>query len=168
MNPDNHSAEEVIRRLGLAPLPKEGGFFRETYRSDLSVFVGDPPVQRSAGTAIHYLLTPESFSSLHRLRFDEVYHFYSGDPVRLVLLSAEGDLREVVLGRDLDRGQTCQAVASAGHWQGSRLMPGGRWALLGTTMAPGFAFADFELAGPEILDDCPCHAETLRPLIAPG
>jgi len=120
------TADEVIARLGLMPLPGEGGFFRETYRS-------------ATKTAIYYLLTPDSHSRLHRLPGDEIYHFYLGDPVELLLLRPGGGGEVVVLGTDL----TMQVVAPGGAWQGSRLVPGGRWALLGTTMSPGFEFAHF-------------------------
>jgi hypothetical protein len=81
---------------------------------------------------------------LHRLRSDEIYHFYLGDPVELLLLEPGGTGRLLVLGADLVAGLRPQAVAPAGAWQGSRLAAGGRWALLGTTMAPGFDPADFE------------------------
>jgi predicted cupin superfamily sugar epimerase len=143
------TAEELIALLGLKPLPVEGGFFRETHRSDLSLpAVALEPrydADRCAATAIYYLLTPESFSALHRLPADEVYHFYLGDPVELLVLEpAAGRGRVVTLGPDLFVGQVPQAVVPRGDWQGSALKPGGRVALLGTTMAPGFEFADYE------------------------
>lgn len=143
---DRFSAEEVIRRLGLAPLPGEGGFFRETYRSPIRHNNPLDPADRSLATAIYYLLTPESFSALHRLRSDEIYHFYSGHPVELVCISEEGNLQRTILGSCVEDGQMCQFLVPAGVWQGSRLLSGGRWALLGTTMAPGFEFTDREMA----------------------
>jgi predicted cupin superfamily sugar epimerase len=126
------TAAELIALLDLAPLPAEGGFYRETYRSAHS-------------TAIYYLLTPECHSRLHRLTGDEVYHFYLGDPVEMLLLSPTGDGEVVLLGPDLVAGQRVQVVVPGGVWQGSRLLPGGAWALLGTTMAPPFQFADFTM-----------------------
>jgi predicted cupin superfamily sugar epimerase len=138
------SAHELIELLGLVPLPREGGFYRETYRSTLRVpgLTPEGP-DKSAGTAIYYLLTPDTCSALHRLPTDEVYHFYLGDPVRLLMLGFDGG-RVVELGTDLRSGQRPQVVVPAGVWQGSCLAPGGGVALLGTTMAPGFDFSDYE------------------------
>ncbi len=142
------TAEEVIRLLGLEPLEPEGGFCAETYRARAVLPAGTVPgveAPRPLATAIYYALTPATFSALHRLRADEVWHFYLGDPVELLLLEpgAEGHL--LALGPDLAAGQRPQATVPAGAWQGARLAPGGRWALLGTTMAPGYDPADFEL-----------------------
>jgi uncharacterized protein len=125
-------AATIRHLLDLAPLTFEGGFFRETYRSPHS-------------TAIYFLLTEDTSSRFHRLRGDEVYHFYLGDPVELyVLQDGDGELR--TLGTNLAHGERPQTVVPAGAWQGSRLVPGGKVALLGTTMAPGFDLAHFEAA----------------------
>jgi predicted cupin superfamily sugar epimerase len=132
------TAREVIELLSLEPLPREGGFYRETYRS--AVRVG----HKAASTAIYYLLTPDTCSALHRLPTDEVYHFYAGGPVRLLILG-QGNGRVVALGADLAAGLRPQAVVPAGAWQGSYL-DSGDFALLGTTMAPGFDFSDYEPA----------------------
>ncbi len=142
------TAQDLILHLGLQPLPLEGGYYRETYRSGLTLpadcLGGKYPTSRAAGTAIYYLLTPETFSAMHRLRGDEVFHFYLGDPVEMLLLADGGSGRLITLGTDLFGGQQPQMVVPAGLWQGSKLRPGGEFALLGTTMAPGFAFEDFE------------------------
>lgn len=98
---------------------------------------------RSVGTAIFYLLTPDTFSAMHRLPGDEIYHFYLGDPVEMLQLCPDGTGRTVLLGHDILNGMQLQAVISAGTYQGSRLLPGGKFALLGTTMAPGFEFQDY-------------------------
>ncbi|HZU35267.1 MAG TPA: cupin domain-containing protein [Gemmataceae bacterium] len=139
------SAAQLIETLQLRPLPREGGYYRETYRSErrLPAHAGE----RSLATAIYYLLTPDTVSALHRLPADELFHFYAGDPVEMLLLNPPGSDpagRWVVLGPDVLAGQTPQVLVPAGVWQGSVLRPGGRYALLGTTMAPGFAFADYE------------------------
>jgi predicted cupin superfamily sugar epimerase len=142
------TAEDVIRALSLEPLPGEGGFFRETYRSRLQIPGADLPGydgQRAASTAIYYLLTPETFSTMHRLRGDEVFHFYAGDPVEMLQLWPDGRTAIVVIGADIFGGVSPQVIVPAGVWQGSRLIDGGRFALLGTTMAPGYAVADSEL-----------------------
>ena len=143
------TAADLIRLFDLKPLPLEGGYFRETYRSadilPAAVLPSDRySTDKSAGTAIYYLLTPDTFSALHRLPTDEVYHFYLGDPVELLLLHAGGRVERVTLGPDLQGGQHVQFVVPHGAWQGSRLRDGGRFALLGTTMAPGFQPSDYE------------------------
>jgi predicted cupin superfamily sugar epimerase len=146
------TAQELIRLLRLEPLPREGGWYRETYRSPLQLpaaaLAPRHQAPRSAGTAIYYLLTPDCFSALHRLPGDEVYHFYLGDPVEILQLGlepADGG-RILTLGPDVRAGQHVQAVVPGGVWQGSMLRAGGAFALLGTTMAPGFDFADYEAA----------------------
>lgn len=135
------TADEVIERLNLRPHPVEGGFFRETYRcADSPERNGD---RRSISTAIYYLLTPNTVSALHRLPGDEVFHFYAGDPVRMLQLWPGDSARTLVLGTDLAAGQVPQLVVPGGVWQGSVLIEGGSWALLGATMAPGFDYADY-------------------------
>lgn len=143
------TADELIRFLRLEPLPREGGWYRETYRSARTW----PSIARSAGTAIYYLLTPDTFSALHRLPTDEVFHFYLGDPVEMLQLgpNVEDGGRIVTLGSDILAGQQVQTVVPAGVWQGSMLREGGAFALMGTTMAPGFDFADYEAADRDVL-----------------
>jgi predicted cupin superfamily sugar epimerase len=144
------TADEIKRLLGLVPLAGEGGFFTETYRSREGLAAGALPglrAPRSLATAIYYLLEAGQCSRLHRLPADELFHFYLGDAVEMLQLGPGGGARVVTLGPDLAAGMVPQALVPAGAWQGARLRPGGRWALLGTTMAPGFDFADFE-AGP--------------------
>jgi hypothetical protein len=142
------TADEVKQLLQLKPLAIEGGFFRETYRSRWSVSAEYLPQaisgSRSIGTAIYYMITPETFSALHRLPGTEVFHFYAGDPVLMLQLLADGSSRMVTLGNDLLAGQQPQVVVRGQVWQGSRLAPGGKWALMGTTMSPGFDYADYE------------------------
>ncbi len=149
------TAEEIMRLLGLKPLPREGGCYIETYRSEDLVpqmalperYGGD----KALSTAIYYFLTPDTFSALHRLPTDEIYHFYLGDPVELVQLRPDGSGSVTVLGTDLAAGMRPQVVAPNGVWQGSRLRPGGRFALMGTTMAPGFDPEDYQAGAREDL-----------------
>lgn len=96
------------------------------------------------GTAIYYLLEPGTFSEMHRLKSDEVFHFYAGDAVEQAQLFADGEGRRVVIGNDLGAGERPQVVVPRGVWQGARLVEGGRWALLGCTVSPGFEYEDYE------------------------
>lgn len=163
------SADELIRLLNLQPHPKEGGFFRETYRAAEQVDASALPARyagpRSHATAIYYLLTPRTFSALHRLASDEVFHFYLGDPVRMLQLHPDGSGQIVTLGPDVTAGQQPQVVVPRGTWQGSHLAEGGRFALLGCTVAPGFEYQDYEHGerGP-LLGQYPAYAELIRQL----
>ncbi len=148
-------AAAVIAYLQLQPHPKEGGFFRETYRAAETLSAAQLPARyggdRCFSTAIYYLLTPDTFSELHRLASDEVFHFYAGAPVRMLHLFPDGHGQEVVLGPDVLAGQQPQVVVPRGVWQGSLLEPGGDFALLGCTVAPGFDYADYEAGDRAIL-----------------
>lgn len=140
------TADEVIALLQLQPHPVEGGYFRETYRSnDLlpQAVLPRNPGARSLATAIYYLLTPTAISALHRLPTDEIFHFYLGDPVQMLQLWPDGSSRQLILGSDVKTGHLPQTVVPGGVWQGSVLMQGGKFALLGATMAPGFDYADY-------------------------
>ena len=141
-------AKQIIDLLGLKPLPIEDGYYRETYRSADRLAADSLPARyrsdKDISTAIYYFLTPEMRSMMHRLPTDEIFHFYIGDPVRMLLLKPNGGGKEIILGSDIMAGQSVQVVVPHGVWQGSRLEPGGRFALMGTTVAPGFDFADYE------------------------
>ena len=143
------TADWLIQNLGLQPLPEEGGFFKRTYTAPETIPEAALPARyrspRFFGSAIVYLLTdaPDCFSALHQLSTDEVYHFYLGDPVEMLLLHPDGASERLVLGPDLGNGQRVQLVVPAGVWQGSHLLPEGRYALMGTTMAPSFELEDF-------------------------
>ncbi len=146
---DMLSAQEVIDHLGLIPHPEEGGYFRECYRCDEALPGDALPARyggaaRCFGTAIYYLLTPETVSALHRLGSDEVFHHYAGDPVEQLHLHPDGRATVVTIGSDLGTGHRPQVLVPRGTWQGARLVNGGRWALLGCTVAPGFEFVDYE------------------------
>ncbi len=142
------TAERIITLLNLKPHPKEGGYFVETYRSSEAIPEKTLPSRyrgmRPFGTAIYYLLAPETFSAMHRLKSDEIFHFYLGDPVEMLQLLPDGTGRILMLGPDLLDGMQPQVVVQAGVWQGARLPRGGRFALLGTTVSPGFEFVDSE------------------------
>jgi predicted cupin superfamily sugar epimerase len=141
------TAEELIAHLRLQPHPKEGGFFRETYRAAESWPAEALPsrygADRAASTAIYYLLTPGTCSALHRLQSDEVFHFYLGGPVRMLQLFPDGNGRTIVLGPNLLDGQLPQVLVPRGVWQGS-FLEADAFALLGCTVAPGFDYADYQ------------------------
>lgn len=139
-----------IEHLALRPHP-EGGYFRETYRAPESIPAAALPARfsgsRAFSTAIYFLLTRESFSAFHRIRSDEMWHFYDGNAVTLWVLDEDGGgLASVRLGSDPTRGEAPQAVVPAGAWFAAEIAAGGTFALVGCTVAPGFDFVDFELA----------------------
>src|SRR6202453_3209472 len=138
------TADDVKKLLGLAPHPREGGWYLRTYEAAEMVSLGRYEGARRTGTAIYYLLERGTFSEMHRLKSDEVFHFYAGDAVAMLQLTADGRGERVVIGNDLVRGERPQVVVGRGVWQGSRLVAGGRWALLGCTVSPGFEFEDYE------------------------
>jgi uncharacterized protein len=163
------SARDIIEVLHLEAHPSEGGFFRQNYRSPEDVhwhFPGDDRIaERALSTAIYYLLTPGTFSRLHRLKSDEIFHHYLGDPVCMLLLYPDGSHVEVTLGADILRGQQPQVLVPAGVWQGSRLQTGSSYALMGTTMSPGFDYADYENGDClELLKQYPERADLIRQL----
>lgn len=142
-------ADRWIRTLGLTPHP-EGGFFRETYRADEGIasahlparFAGDRPF----ATAIYFLLEGRQTSRLHRLRSDEVWHFHVGGPLVVDSIAPDGAATRAVLGAAVEAGQVFQHVVPAGHWFGAALERAESYALVGCTVAPGFDFAELELA----------------------
>ena len=140
--------DQIIALFNLKPHPEEGGYFVETYRSSETLPGEALPSRyegvRCFGTAIYYLLTPETFSAMHRLRSDEIFHFYFGDPVEMLQLLPDGSGKVTTIGFDIIHGMQPQAVVPRGVWQGARLLKDGRFALLGTTVSPGFEFADYE------------------------
>jgi len=143
------TSAQLIEHFRLEPLTFEGGHFRQTYAAAESIPAAALPSRygapRTFGGAIYYLLTsePDSYSALHRLQTDEIYHFYLGDAVEMLLLHPDGRGERIVLGQDVLGGQNLQFVVPRGVWQGLRLISGGSCALMGTTMAPGFDFADW-------------------------
>jgi hypothetical protein len=143
-----------IKTLGLAPHP-EGGFYREVYRAAEAIPRRGLPKRYAAprpfSTSIYYLLRAGDVSRFHRLRSDEVWHFYDGRPILLHLLGDDGGHRIVRLGRDATAGETFQAVVPAGRWFGAEVKGRTGYSLVGCTLAPGFDFADFELARREKL-----------------
>lgn len=171
------TAGELIEQLGLEPLPEEGGFYRETFRSPRRLPAGsmgqEYSGERDALTAIYFLVTPASPSAWHILPSDEVFLWHAGSPVEMLRLPPHGGADPITLGTDLAVGQRPQAVVPGGVWQGCRLADrpseaGPGWALMSCLVAPGFDFADFRVATPdevaELASRFPEHAEEVARL----
>jgi predicted cupin superfamily sugar epimerase len=185
------TAQQIIEFFGMRPLPNEGGFYIETYRCREKLVLSEACPERSrkvegiaqAGlparytgdrnlcTAIFYLLTPDTFSALHRVKSDEIFHFYLGDAVTMLQLHPDGSSEVTILGQDIFNGHHVQVIVPQGTWQGCFLNPrcclatarrGGRFALMGTTVSPGFEFADFEPANREkLLEQYPTQRDLI-------
>lgn len=143
------SAQTYIDALGLQAHP-EGGFYRETYRSDHAIDVSwagsTAPVSRSVCTGIYFLLEQGNFSAFHRIKSDEMWHFYAGQALEVMELTPDGALRCTRMGPAVGQGDVYQHVVAANTWFASRVAEGGEFSLVGCTVAPGFDFADFCLA----------------------
>jgi predicted cupin superfamily sugar epimerase len=137
----NEHSRALVAALRLAPHP-EGGFYRETFRSPQ--IIPTPRGPRAASTAIYFLLPAGTFSAIHRVHSDEVWHHYRGDPLELHTITESGEHATTVLGQRVDQGERPQHVVPAGVWQAAVPL-GTRFALCGCTVAPGFDFADFEM-----------------------
>ncbi len=159
------TAAEIKAFLGLEAHPVEGGFFRRTYTSTRTVEVerGGEPATRAMGTAIYYLLEPGTFSEMHVLHSDELFHFYLGDPVEMLQLWPDGHSALITLGPDLAAGQHVQLLVPAGVWQGTRLIGDGKVALLGCSVVPGFDYSDYENASyADLVAKWPTEAARIR------
>ncbi|MGZ3884838.1 MAG: cupin domain-containing protein [Bacteroidia bacterium] len=155
---------DYINRLNLQPHP-EGGYYRETYRSAGSIDVPGFSGKRHASTGIYFLLEENNFSAFHRIKSDELWHFYAGDALEVIELNLKGELKLTELGSDLKSGQQFQYMVPAGTWFGSRVKAGGAFSLVGCTVAPGFDFADFEMAKrDELLKQYPQHKKIVEAL----
>jgi len=161
-------AKYWIEKLSLEAHP-EGGFYHQTYKADLVLTREALPPQfsfpRAASTAIYFLLEAENFSAFHRLRSDEVWHFYQGAPLLVHVIGDSGEYSKILLGSDPDAGEALQAVVKAGSWFASHVKDGTSFALVGCTVAPGFDFEDFELAKREDLTRLyPQHRKVIEKL----
>lgn len=157
--PRRPTIKELVDLYQLQPMVQENVLFRQTWISP-----EDKPGQ-PLGTCIVALLTdaPDSFSDMHRLPIDEIWHFYLGDALELLLLYPDGQDELVVLGQDILAGERIQFVVRAGTWMGARLRPGGSYALFGNTMAPGFTLEGFELPDTsQLLAQYPHRAELIQ------
>ena len=151
-------ADEIIKKLNLIPHPAEGGFFVEYYRSTESIEKEALPSRydgdRAFGTSIYFLLTKDTFSQMHRLKSDEIFHFYLGDPVEMLHLYPDGKAERIIFGNDLSMDMKL-----------ARVIDGGEFALMGTTVAPGFDFSDYENGDrASFIRDFPEYKELIRKL----
>jgi predicted cupin superfamily sugar epimerase len=155
---------ELMQSLGMQAHP-EGGAFVETYRSNTNVRNQDL-FERPASTGIYFLLGTGEFSAFHRIKSDEMWHFYSGDPLMIFEISEDGQWKETIVGSNWREGQLFQYVVPAGAWFASQPLKGTfGYSLVGCTVAPGFDFADFELAScSRLIQEFPQHEKLIRPL----
>ncbi len=160
--------ETLIATFGLQPHP-EGGWYKETYRSNVMLQEGCLPAdfaaQRVLSTAIYFLLEQGNFSAFHRIKSDECWHFYAGHALEIFVISPDGDLSVTRLGSDFTNAESFQFVVPANCWFASRPAPGSACCFVGCTVAPGFSFDDFELAtAAELTQQYPEHAPLIREL----
>lgn len=149
-----------ITQLDLSKHP-EGGYFKETYRSTQKLSISSD-TKRNASTAIYFLLTSDDFSAFHRLSSDEIWHFYEGNSVDIFIISLEGVLQTIRVGKDLEKGEVFQALIPANHWFAAQVVNEG-YVLVGCTVAPGFEFEDFELAErADLIQLFPQHEELIK------
>lgn len=158
-----NDSEEIIKKLGLEPHP-EGGYFKETYRSDGTINVDSLDQaysgSRSYSTAIYFLLTSETFSAFHKINQDEIWHFYQGSPIELHTIAESGQHEEYLIGNDLAQNQVPQLVVPGGHWFAAKVVDPNSYALVGCTVSPGFDFQDFTLAKrSDLIRKFPAHTE---------
>jgi predicted cupin superfamily sugar epimerase len=160
-------AGDFVKALQLQAHP-EGGYFAEHYRSPLRIELPDFVGSRSAATSIYFLLEAGQFSALHRIKSDEIWHFYAGGSLEIIEIDLNGNLLSTRLGNNLQGGEHFSYTVKAGHWFGSRPAPGSEFALVGCTVAPGFDFADFEMPDQAwFLKEFPEHASLIREMTRP-
>ena len=147
-------------KLEMLPHP-EGGFYKETYRSELTV-TNRNGNNRSASTAIYFLMTSDNFSAFHKIESDEMWHFYQGSPLSVYVITENGELTILKIGNNPDKGEVLQAIVPAGCWFASRVDDKNTYSLVGCTVSPGFDFEDFELAERDKLtSEYPEHKEII-------
>ena len=155
----NKTAQKYIANLDLTPHP-EGGYFKEVYRSGEIIEAEHLPMRyskkRNFSTSIYFLLEGNQVSKFHRLKSDEIWHFYDGSPIKIFIITQNGNLQEKILGRNLDNGELPQLVIEKGNWFGAKVTDKKSFSLIGCTVSPGFDFNDFELAKKqEMLNEFP-------------
>ena len=162
------SANDLVAYFKMLPHP-EGGYYIETYRSEELIahntlpqrFIGD----RNFSTAIYFLLEKTNFSGFHKIQSDECWHFYAGQTLQVYVLHHDGNLQIIKLGSDIINGEVFQAVVPATCWFASEPAPDTDFSFVGCTVAPGFDFADFELAKAiDLIKQFPQHETLIKRL----
>jgi len=166
--PSLKTAAEWVEHLELQPHP-EGGYFKEVYRSAETIPMAGLPDRfagpRNYATSIYFLLESHQFSTLHRIQSDEAWHFYAGSAITVHEIHSSGAARQLVIGPDVDNGESFQGVVPAGVWFGAQVLAPNSFALVGCTVAPGFDFVDFEMATQSnLLKEFPEHSELIKQL----
>jgi predicted cupin superfamily sugar epimerase len=150
--------DELIKHYNLIAHP-EGGYYYESFKSDINIEVERGV--RKVSTAIYFLITQEEISHFHRIKSDEGWHFYLGDPLKVIEITPEGELIETILGKDFQAGQVQQYYVKAGNWFASTSL--GECSFFGCTVAPGFEYEDFEMAKKdELAKEFPQHKEIIE------
>ncbi len=148
------TVQKLIDKLDLQPHP-EGGYFKETYRSPVKInseaLGKNYDGNRNVSTCIYFMLTSETFSAFHKINQDEIWHFYTGSPISLHIISEEGEHSEILIGCEMDKNQVPQAVVNGGSYFAAKVTEANSYALVGCTVAPGFDFKDFYLPSQEEL-----------------
>ena len=163
-----YSKEQLIKILDLKAHP-EGGYFKETYRSEGIIPKSSLPDaysgDRNYCTGIYFMLTAGNFSAFHKIHQDEMWHFYDGSALRIHIISNEGEYRNQLVGRNLANGELPQFVVEGGSWFASEVVEGGDYSFVGCTVAPGFDFEDFVLAqGESLITQFPRHKNIIQKL----
>ncbi len=163
--------EKIIKELDLKSHP-EGGYFKETYRSKGEINSQCLPMdydgKRNYSTCIYFLLTSDTFSAFHKIRQDEIWHFYDGSPVELHIISEEGNHSKHSIGSDFLNGEVPQLIVSSDHWFAAKVIDENSYSLVGCTVSPGFDFSDFVLPKKEeLIDKFPQHKEIIAEFTRP-
>lgn len=171
MKQSTKDAHYWIHNLSLSPHP-EGGFFRESYRSEEIIPQSALPKrfsgERHFSTMIYYLLQKGDFSAFHRIKSDECWHFYGGGPLDLHLLSENG-YQDIVIGTEVADGECLQYTVPAGAWFASEPHEGSLYSLVGCTVSPGFDFVDFEMANRRgLIEEFPLYRGLITRLTREG
>lgn len=147
--------KEVIETLGLTPLPEEGGYYKEVYRSEETISKEGLPERyeggRSFGTDIYFLIHKGEVSKFHRLKSDEIWYYHFGGPITVVEITPDGEMKKVEMGSDIERGERLKYIFKKGSWFGAYTSPDTEFALLSCVVVPGFEFSDFEVGNRDAL-----------------
>jgi uncharacterized protein len=163
---NNKKAQYLKEKLDLSELPGEGGYYKETYRSDKTIILpSETDGERSISTSIYYLLDGTQFSAFHRLKSDEIWHFYIGSSVTLYIINKMENLSEVKLGSNIEKGELFQIQVRAESWFAATVNDISSYALIGCTVSPGFDYLDFELGDrKKLIERYPQHRSIIEKL----